>query len=49
MDDNTAWDLYFLTIVGWQLHPGSDGVDLDAAVDLAERMMDRRREIWPIG
>jgi hypothetical protein len=43
----TVWDMYFMTIVGWQLHPRNDvEVDLDAAADLANEMLRRRSEIW---
>lgn len=41
----TAWELYFLTIVGWQYHPGycrdeSKRMTLEQCADLANDMME---------
>ncbi len=43
-----TWDLYFITVVGWKLHPGyPDDVDLEKCADIADKMMEVRR--WRIG
>ena len=55
MEESHAWDLYFLTVVGWLSHPGyAKGkenyvVDLDAAAETADKMLEIRREKWPSG
>ena len=54
MNDRDAWDLCFVTCVGWQLHPGylrndSLGFSVDECADFADEMMRVRSERWPDG
>ncbi len=45
MDEIAAWDLYFLTAVGWSLHPrNEDGLDLEKCASLADDMLLFRSE-----
>lgn len=54
MDEKLAFDVYFSTLVGWQFHPGAsrDGavrLSLEECADMALRMLNIRRQVWPTG
>ncbi len=54
MGKKTTWDLYFLTIVGWSLHPGyqrnpESKLTLDEAAHMADEMLRVREEKWQSG
>lgn len=51
MDERTAWDIYFATLVGWQFHPGSrrDGsvpLTVPECAEIADLMLAVRRAKW---
>lgn len=44
MDNNTAWDIYFSTAVGWTLHPGyqregSQILTIEDCAEIADEML----------
>lgn len=54
MNEQHAWDLYFLTLVGWGRHPGYNRPNtprpsLEECAKLADDMLEIRRRKWPHG
>lgn len=46
-EERRAWDWYYMTLVGWQFHPGNrkePQLDLTEAAYLATEMVEVRRE-----
>lgn len=44
-EERRAWDWYYMTLVGWQFHPGNreEELDLEGCADLADEMIRERR------
>ena len=50
MDDQQAWDMYFMSIAGWSFHPGNVSTmqeHLDDCRIMANEMLKIRTERWP--
>lgn len=46
--DQAVWDLFFMSIVGWQYHPGNKmPLTIQEAAEIANRMMEVRRKAGP--